>query len=187
MKNAVICLLLFGICLTVSAQEKVETVSMRYETQNDMPLFYQKLKESLTYPMAWGNSSIRNFEKWREEARKVLLDCIGKTGVLAAEGHVLKIAGHFDLDFGGQHIPLAVDVHSGGAAVHDFFVLIHPAPPHIRVTTNRRSAMVPRIFTSPARNSWRLKGVASTLPSSQSAASVFPAPIQALRWLSTST
>ena len=54
MKNAVICLLLFGICLTVSAQEKVETVSMRYETQNDMPLFYQKLKESLTYPMAWG-------------------------------------------------------------------------------------------------------------------------------------
>lgn len=62
MKNAVICLLLFGICLTVSAQEKVEIVSMRYETQNDMPLFYQKLKESLTYPMAWGNSSIRNFE-----------------------------------------------------------------------------------------------------------------------------
>ena len=53
MKNAVICLLLFGICLTVSAQEKVETVSMRYETQNDMPLFYQKLKEKsdLSYGM----------------------------------------------------------------------------------------------------------------------------------------
>ena len=48
-----------------SAQEKVETVSMRYETQNDMPLFYQKMKENLTYPMAWGNSAIRNFEKWR--------------------------------------------------------------------------------------------------------------------------
>ena len=36
MKNTVICLLLFGISLTASAQEKVETVSMRYETQNDM-------------------------------------------------------------------------------------------------------------------------------------------------------
>ena len=45
MKNTVICLLLFGISLTASAQEKVETVSMRYETQNDMPLFYQKMKE----------------------------------------------------------------------------------------------------------------------------------------------
>ena len=63
MKNTVICLLLFGISLTASAQEKVETVSMRYETQNDMPLFYQKMKENLTYPMAWGNSSIRNFRK----------------------------------------------------------------------------------------------------------------------------
>ena len=63
MKNTVICLLLFGISLTASAQEKVETVSMRYETQNDMPLFYQKMKETLTYPMAWGNSAIRNFEK----------------------------------------------------------------------------------------------------------------------------
>ena len=69
MKKTVICLLLFGIGLTVSAQEKAETVSMRYETQNDMPLFYQKLKESLTYPMAWRNSSIRNFEKWREGAK----------------------------------------------------------------------------------------------------------------------
>lgn len=76
MKNTVICLLLFGISLTASAQEKVETVSMRYETQNDMPLFYQKMKENLTYPMAWGNSAIRNFEKWREEARKTLLDCM---------------------------------------------------------------------------------------------------------------
>ena len=72
MKKTVICLLLFGIGLTVSAQEKAETVSMRYETQNDMPLFYQKLKESLTYPMAWRNSSIRNFEKWRELAMRVI-------------------------------------------------------------------------------------------------------------------
>ena len=54
MKNTVICLLLFGISLTASAQEKVETVSMRYETQNDMPLFYQKMKENLTYPMDIG-------------------------------------------------------------------------------------------------------------------------------------
>lgn len=76
MKKTVISLLLCGMGLTVSAQEKVETVSMRYETQNDMPLFYQKLKESLTYPMAWGNSSIRNFKKWRAEARKTLLDCM---------------------------------------------------------------------------------------------------------------
>lgn len=83
MKNAVICLLLFGICLTVSAQEKVEIVSMRYETQNDMPLFYQKLKESLTYPMAWGNSSIRNFENGVKRLES-LLDCMQPAPPVAA-------------------------------------------------------------------------------------------------------
>ena len=62
MKNAVICLLLFGICLTVSAQEKVETVSMRYETQNDMPLFYQKLKESLTSEIL--KNGVKRLEKF---------------------------------------------------------------------------------------------------------------------------
>ena len=46
-----------------SAQEKVETVSMRYETQNDMPLFYQKMKENLTYPMAWGELCYPKFRK----------------------------------------------------------------------------------------------------------------------------
>ena len=71
MKKTVICLLLFGIGLTVSAQEKAETVSMRYETQNDMPLFYQKLKESLTYPMDGGTllsgiskNGVRGLEKF---------------------------------------------------------------------------------------------------------------------------
>lgn len=47
-----------------------------YETQNDMPLFYQQLKADLTYPMAWGNASFKKFKDWREAARKVLLDCM---------------------------------------------------------------------------------------------------------------
>ena len=47
-----------------------------YEVVNTMPSFYEKLRESLTFPMAWGNSSIKDFGKWREEARKVLLDCL---------------------------------------------------------------------------------------------------------------
>lgn len=45
-----------------------------YETQSDMPLFYKEMKKGLTYPMAWGNSPIKSFSKWRKEARKVLLE-----------------------------------------------------------------------------------------------------------------
>ena len=53
MKKTVICLLLFGIGLTVSAQEKAETVSMRYavvlsETEGKSDLSYGM--EELFYP-----------------------------------------------------------------------------------------------------------------------------------------
>lgn len=47
-----------------------------YEIQNDMPLFYEQLKKSLTYPMAWGNAPEKDFGKWREQAREKLLECI---------------------------------------------------------------------------------------------------------------
>ena len=58
--------------------EKVRIASryQGYEVVNTMPSFYERLRESLTFPMAWGNSSIKDFGKWREEARKVLLDCL---------------------------------------------------------------------------------------------------------------
>lgn len=50
--------------------------SSHYETQCDMPCYYESLREELTYPDAWGNSEITNFDKWREHARGVLLDCL---------------------------------------------------------------------------------------------------------------
>lgn len=47
-----------------------------YEVQDNMPSFYEQLKQSLTYPMAWGNSLEKDFSKWREEARGKLLECM---------------------------------------------------------------------------------------------------------------
>ncbi|MGL4519870.1 MAG: dienelactone hydrolase family protein [Phocaeicola sp.] len=58
------------------ASQQIGTTALHYtgyEMQNDMPLFYQAMKDELTYPMAWGNSPIKKFAKWRKEARKVLL------------------------------------------------------------------------------------------------------------------
>jgi dienelactone hydrolase len=69
MKRTICSFLFLGITLIAFAQKG-------YEIQNDMPLFYRQLKESLTYPMAWGNSSIKDFKEWRAEARKTLLDCM---------------------------------------------------------------------------------------------------------------
>lgn len=43
-----------------------------YELKKDMPIYYRLMRERLTFPDAWGNSSISSFKKWRKHARKLL-------------------------------------------------------------------------------------------------------------------
>ncbi|MDE6019221.1 MAG: prolyl oligopeptidase family serine peptidase [Muribaculaceae bacterium] len=45
-----------------------------YEIQRDMPLFLDSLKEDFTYPMAWGNSDITNFDEWKSAAKGKLVE-----------------------------------------------------------------------------------------------------------------
>ena len=74
MKRLAIALsLLWGAGQGVWAQQNV---AQGYEVLNAMPAFYEQLRESLTYPLAWGNSPITDFDEWREEARQVLLGCM---------------------------------------------------------------------------------------------------------------
>lgn len=65
-----------------------------YELEREMPVFLDQLKEELTYPMAWGNSPVKNFDEWRTQARATVLDAMlapppyttdYKTEVLAEE------------------------------------------------------------------------------------------------------
>ena len=37
----------------------------KYEWQGEIPTYVETLKKELTYPMAWGNSPIKNFKKWK--------------------------------------------------------------------------------------------------------------------------
>ena len=41
----------------------------KYEWQGEIPTYVETLKKELTYPMAWGNSPIKNFKKWKKAAR----------------------------------------------------------------------------------------------------------------------
>lgn len=65
-----------------------------YELEREMPVFLDELKKELTYPMAWGNSPIKEFDEWRTQARATVLDAMlapppytadYKTEVLAEE------------------------------------------------------------------------------------------------------
>lgn len=59
-----------------SKKIEAEKAYAGYEVQDNMPSFYEQLKQNLTYPMAWGNSPEKDFSKWREEAREKLLECM---------------------------------------------------------------------------------------------------------------
>lgn len=58
--------------------KKVETGQKYtgYEVIGNMPVFYQELKQSLTYPLAWGNAPEKDFKHWRVQAREKLLECM---------------------------------------------------------------------------------------------------------------
>lgn len=47
-----------------------------YELEREMPVFLDQLKKELTYPLAWGNSPVKNFKKWRKQARTAVLDAM---------------------------------------------------------------------------------------------------------------
>ena len=42
----------------------------------DLPVFYDKLKDRLTFPLSWLSGNFKNFEEWRNIARSKLKECL---------------------------------------------------------------------------------------------------------------
>ena len=63
-----VCLLLV---LTASAQKRG-----KYEFERNLPIYADSLIADLTYPLAWGNSNIRDFGQWKQAARQKVFDCM---------------------------------------------------------------------------------------------------------------
>lgn len=61
----------------------------RYELQNDMPIFYQQMKNRLTYPFSFNNSDY-SFSKWKKRARNILFDCI-KPALLKSSSYDMMV------------------------------------------------------------------------------------------------
>lgn len=70
-------ILFFPILVFFSyVQTIAQSDTASYGVIKNMPVFYEQLKHQLTYPMAWGNSPIQDFEEWRMKAREVLIECM---------------------------------------------------------------------------------------------------------------
>ena len=75
MIRRIISLFIFMNIFCIGAFHLYSQEVKRYETQNDMPLFYQKMKERLTYPLSFDKSD-KHFKEWKKDARVVLMECI---------------------------------------------------------------------------------------------------------------
>ena len=67
--------LLFASLLSLSTAS-AQTDSAAYEVTANMPVFYQQMKQQLTYPLAWGKAEEKDFAKWKAQARHVLAECM---------------------------------------------------------------------------------------------------------------
>lgn len=67
--------LLFASLLSLSTAS-AQTDSAAYEVTGNMPVFYQQMKQQLTYPLAWGKAEEKDFAKWKAQARHVLAECM---------------------------------------------------------------------------------------------------------------
>lgn len=47
-----------------------------YEFTFDLPRYVEQLKRELTYPLAWGNSDVGDFDEWKAAARAKVLECM---------------------------------------------------------------------------------------------------------------
>ena len=63
---------LFLLCVQVACGQG----RVRYEFKRNLPVYADSLIADLTYPLAWGNSKIADFNEWRQVARQKVFDCM---------------------------------------------------------------------------------------------------------------
>lgn len=64
----------------------------KYEFYKDFPVYADKLLGQLTYPLAWGNSDIKDFIEWKSAARRKVFECM-MTPPPEAKSYDVKVIG----------------------------------------------------------------------------------------------
>ena len=70
-----------------ASQQKRE----KYEFERNLPVYAEQLIADLDYPLAWGNSKIKNFNKWKKAAREKVFECMLTPPPAPADGYNVKV------------------------------------------------------------------------------------------------
>ena len=116
---SIIALLQVSVALAQTSVSLAQTPSKlklqkreKYEWQGEIPTYVETLKKELTYPMAWGNSPIGNFKKWKKAARAKVLECM-MTPPKAAAAWDMEVLGEEQRDgYKAQKIAFNINAYS---------------------------------------------------------------------------
>ena len=90
MKNDGLRFFVTALCLiavvSLSAQKR-----KKYEFRRNLPVYADSLIKDLTFPLAWGNSDIDDFDDWRRVAREKVFDCMLTPPPPSAHGYDMKV------------------------------------------------------------------------------------------------
>ena len=67
------------VSLSAGAQNPLDDTKLKrqqFEFQKNMPVYAEQLVADLSFPLAWGNSDISNFDEWRQVARRKVFECM---------------------------------------------------------------------------------------------------------------
>ena len=72
----VILAVLFTIHCSLFISRVAAQKRSKFEFKRNLPVYADSLLKDLTYPLAWGNSAIKDFDAWRRAARQRVFDCM---------------------------------------------------------------------------------------------------------------
>jgi dienelactone hydrolase len=87
MRRLIFSLLLLLLFPSVKAQDK----RSKFEFMRNLPVYADSLLKDLTYPLAWGHSSITDFIEWKSVVRQKVFDCMLTPPPAPAHGFDVKV------------------------------------------------------------------------------------------------
>ena len=109
---SIIALLQTSVAFAQVSQKPKLQKREKYEWEGEIPTYVEQLKKELTYPMAWGNSPIRNFKKWKKAARAKVFECM-MTPPKAAAAWNMEVLGEEQRDgYKAQKIAFNINAYS---------------------------------------------------------------------------
>ena len=109
---SIIALLQASVAFAQFSQKPKLQKREKYEWEGEIPTYVEQLKKELTYPMAWGNSPVRNFKKWKKAARAKVLECM-MTPPKAAAAWDMEVLGEEQRDgYKAQKIAFNINAYS---------------------------------------------------------------------------